>query len=83
MFSQFHLGPGDWVKVYDGSTKRSPLIVKLDSSCTDPINMMSSGRNMVVEFQSDLCGEASRIRATYQATGTDCCIISLLKLYCV
>ena len=67
-FAEFHLGPGDWVKVYDGSTKRSPLIVKHDTG-RHPTESVTSDRNMLVEFQSDGCGETSRIRATYQAIG--------------
>ena len=67
-FSHFNLGPGDWVKVYDGSTKRSPLIVKHDSG-RHPTDLVTSDRNMVVQFQSDGCGGASRFRATYQAIG--------------
>ena len=65
-FSLFHLGPGDWVKVYDGPTTSSRLIVKHDS-WRHPTDLVTSGRNMVVEFQSDRCGEASRIKATYEA----------------
>ena len=67
-FSQFYLGPGDWVKVYDGSAKSSLQIVKHDS-WRQPTDLVSSGREMVVEFQSDRCGDASTIKGTYQAIG--------------
>lgn len=67
-FTQFDLGPGDWIKIYDGHTKRSPLIVKHDSG-RHPKKSVTSDRRMFVEFQSDRCGPPSRIIARFQAIG--------------
>jgi hypothetical protein len=65
-FTQFDLGPGDWIKIYDGPTKRSPLIVKHDSG-RHPTMLVTSDKRMFVEFQSDRCGPPSRIIARFQA----------------
>lgn len=66
VFPQFFLGPGDWIRVYDGSSNSSLQIVKYDG-WRKPTDLVSSGRHLVVIFQSDGCGQESVIRGTYQA----------------
>ena len=78
-FTRFYLGPGDWVKVYDESANSSMQIVKHDS-WRQPTDLVSSGRTMVVEFESDRCGESSRIEATYQAIGQCHIILNFTSL---
>ena len=61
-FEQFDLGKGDWVKVYDGSKSKTTEIIRWNSYAS-PVDVVSSGHRMVVEFRSNACGQKSGIRA--------------------
>ena len=64
-FEQFDLGEGDWVKVYDGSKSKVSEIIRWDSYAS-PVDVVSSGHKMVVEFRSNACGEKSGIHAVME-----------------
>ena len=64
-FEQFDLGEGDWVKVYDGSKSKTTEIIRWDSYAS-PVDVVSSGQRMVVEFRSNACEEKSGIRAVME-----------------
>ncbi|XP_062499165.1 CUB and sushi domain-containing protein 1-like [Corticium candelabrum] len=70
-FEQFDLGEGDWVKVYDGSKSKVSEIIRWDSYAS-PVDVVSSGHKMVVEFRSNACGEKSGIHAVMEINISIC-----------
>lgn len=62
-FEKFQLGSGDWLKVYDGQKSQSSLIIKWDSD-NAPVDVVSSGNRVTLEFKSDNCNEGAGFRAS-------------------
>ena len=62
-FEKFQLGSGDWVKVYDGPKSQLSLIIRWDSENV-PVDVVSSGDRMTLEFKSDNCDEKAGFRAS-------------------
>ena len=68
-FSSFALGHGDIVKVYDGLSSSSPLIVTYTDG-DKPVDLISSGKHVTVTFQSDSCGLDPVLAGNFRLTGT-------------
>ena len=68
-FSSFVLGPGDVVKVYDGQSSSSLLIVTYTDG-DSPVDLISSRGNMTVTMQSDSCGFDPVLSGSYKPTST-------------
>ena len=67
-FSQFVLGSGDKVHIYDGNSKKSPLIVSYREG-DSPTDVVSSGSSMTVNVNTDRCGQNPLINASFEAIG--------------
>ncbi|XP_062498758.1 uncharacterized protein LOC134176097 isoform X2 [Corticium candelabrum] len=65
-FSQFVLGSGDKVHIYDGNSKKSPLIVSYREG-DSPTDVVSSGSSMTVNVNTDRCGQNPLINASFEA----------------
>ncbi|XP_075717093.1 hatching enzyme 1.2-like [Rhinoderma darwinii] len=55
----------DYIKVYDGLTKSSPVLLARTSGLKLFISLVSSGRNMLVEFVSTSSSKLSIFKAIY------------------
>ncbi|KFP74682.1 Astacin-like metalloendopeptidase, partial [Acanthisitta chloris] len=58
---------GDYVKVYDGSSKSSPVLMDKTCGSKIPNDIVASGSLMLVEFISDGADTASGFQATFTA----------------
>ena len=67
-FSQFVLGSGDKVQIYNGDSKKSPLIVRWREG-DSPTDVVSSGSSMTVILITDRCGQNPLIKASFKAIG--------------
>ena len=67
-FSEFLLGSGDKVHIYNGHSKKSPLIVSYRDG-NSPTDVVSSGSSMTVNVISDRCGQNPLINASFGAIG--------------
>ena len=67
-FSQFVLGSGDKVQIYNGNSKKSPHIVSYRED-DSPTDVVSSGSSMTVNVVTDRCGQNPLINASFEAIG--------------
>ena len=67
-FSQFVLESGDKFHIYNGNSKKSPLIVSYREG-DSPTDVVSSESSMTVNVISDRCEQNPSINASFKAIG--------------
>ena len=67
-FSQFVLGSGDKVHIYNGHSKKSPLIVSYREG-DSPTDVVSNRSSMTVKVITDRCGQNPLINGFFEAIG--------------
>lgn len=80
-FSDYNLGVGDVVEVFDGSTASSTLLMRLTSSTQPSGSITSSGGAMLVRFRTDAQGVAAGFSVQYSSTIANCGKATNLKAF--
>ena len=67
-FNQLALGSGDYVRIFDGTSTNSPVLINLYGTTVPSLNRITSSSNvMLVIFSSDYIGYSTGFRASYNS----------------
>ncbi|MFO8129038.1 MAG: C10 family peptidase [Bacteroidales bacterium] len=72
-FTEFDLASGDYLRAYDGATDADPLLGEFTGS-TLPLNILSTGNQMLITFETDGSGTGKGFFAEFETTAPQWCL---------